>query len=237
MLSSGVNIKNRETTPDTRGEIVAHKQETAHPGVRGTRPATKVRHRLMSGHKNLGYVNSDLIFLAGKPIVVLVWDEGPFGDYPAVTVALDERYLHQINWPEARYLYEHAIEDPQGASSRSNTESDRRMTEQLSDPIPNDVRQAFLEVIRLFKNWTFGGSEPLVSFRKLRRISISGVCELVLSYRNEPLPENLDSLLRNLIDGTRTHLKVGLDEDPSYATAAQCLLKMIDVSRGRAAAA
>ena len=103
------------------------------------------------------------------------------------------------------------------------------MAEQLSDPIPNDVRQAFLEAIRLYKDWKFGGSEPLVSFRKLRQISISGLCELVLSYRNEPLPENIHKVLRSVIGGARPNL---LDKDPSYAAGAQCLLKMIDVKRG-----
>src|SRR5271170_3176572 len=173
-----------ETKPDVHREIVAHGQPTALSDVQGIGRVTKIRHRLMSGGNNLGYVNSDLIFLAGIPIVVLVWEARPFGDYPAVTVSLDARYLHQINWPEAQYLYEHSIEDPQGAPFKANTESDGQLAEQLSEPIPNDVRQAFLEAIRLYKDWRFGGSEPLVSFRKLRQISISGVCELVLSYRN-----------------------------------------------------
>ena len=229
-----IDIEDQENKPDNRREIVVHGQATALRDVQGIGPVTKVRHRLMSGGNNLGYVNSDLIFLAGIPIVVLVWEERPFGDYPAVTVSLDARYLHQINWPEAQYLYEHSIEDPQGAPSKANTESDGQLAEQLSEPIPNDVRQAFLEAIRLYKDWRFGGSEPLVSFRKLRQISISGVCELVLSYRNEPLPENIHNVLRNVIGVARAN---PLDKDPSYAAGAQCLLKMIDVNRRRASTA
>ena len=116
-----IDIEGEVAKPDTRGEIVAHGQVTCLRDVQGIGRITKVRHRLMSGGKNLGYVNSDLIFLAGIPIVVLVWEERPFGDYPAVTVSLDARYLHQLNWPEAQYLYEHSIEDPQGAPSKSNT--------------------------------------------------------------------------------------------------------------------
>ena len=68
--------------------------------------------------------------------------------------------------------------------------------------------------IRLYKDWRFGGSEPLVSFRKLRQISLSGVCELVLSYRNEPLPENIHKVLRNVIGVARAN---PLDKDRSYA--------------------
>ena len=194
---------------------------------------TKVRHRVMSGDNNLGYVNSDLIFLAGIPCL-LVWEARPFGDYPAVTVSLDGRYLHQLNWPQAQYLYERSIEDPQGAPSKSNTESAGQGVEELSEPMPNDVRQAFLEAIRLYKDWRFGGSEPLVGFRKLRQISISGVCELVLSYRNEPLPENIHKVLRNVIGVARAN---PLDKDPSFAAGARCLLNMIDVNKQRASTA
>jgi hypothetical protein len=73
---------------------------------------TKVRHRLIRDTTPTGYVNSDLIFLAGTPIVVLAWQKRPHGDYPAVTVTLDPRYLQKINWPEAEYLYELPIQDP-----------------------------------------------------------------------------------------------------------------------------
>ncbi len=94
--------------------------------------------------------------------------------------------------------------------------------------MPDDVREAFSEAIRLCADWKFGDSEPLVSFRKLPQISISGVCELVLGYRSEPLPADLRNVLRHLIDGRHMNLKVELNEDPSYITGAQCLLKMID---------
>lgn len=73
---------------------------------------TKVRHSMTCDGKLLGYFNSDLIFLAGTPIVVLAWEKRPHGDYPAVTVTLDPTYLHKINWPQAEYFYERSIEDP-----------------------------------------------------------------------------------------------------------------------------
>ena len=76
-------------------------------------PVTKVRHPTMGDGKVQRHVNSDLIFLGGGPVVVLVWEQRPDGDYPAVTVTLDPAYLHKINWPEAEYLYELSIEDPE----------------------------------------------------------------------------------------------------------------------------
>jgi hypothetical protein len=148
------------------------------------------------------------------------------------------RYLHQINWPDAEYIYEQAIEDPRGVALASSVEAGQpQMVEQLSEPMPNDVRGAFSAAIRLYGEWKFGDAEPLVGFRKLRQISISGVCELVLGYRNEQLPANLRNVLGQLIDGTRMNLKVELDEDPSYTTGAQCLLKMIDDYRRQISAA
>ncbi len=229
----------QEPSPETCGEFVAHERMTSHRGIDGIGPVTKVRYPLMSGGGNVGYVNSGLIFLAGIPIIVLAWEERPFGDYPAVTVSLDPRYLHRINWPEAEYLYELSIEDPRSAAPfGSNVGSKRpQMVEQSSEPMPNDVQDAFLAAIRLYNDWKFGGSLRLVSFRKLRQISISGVCELVLSYRNEPLPANVHNVLWNIIDETRTNLKVELTVDPSYATGAQCLLKLIDDQTRQASAA
>jgi hypothetical protein len=228
-------LDGRGSKPETSGEPVA-RGLTTHRNVGGIGVVTKVCHPLLSGGGNLHYVNSDLISLAGIPMVVLVWEERPFGDYPAVTVSLDARYLHRINWPEAEYLYEKSIEDPRGVRLASNGANQLQTVEQLSEPMPNDMRQAFLEAIRLYSDWKFGGSEPLVSFRKLRQMSISGVCELVLGYRNEPLTAQLHNMLRNLID-PQMNIKVELDEDPSYATGAQCLLEMIDDYRRQISAA
>ena len=155
-----------------------------------------------------------------------------------MTVSLDPIHLHQTNGPEVEhYLYECSIEDPRGAPLEFDVEfNERRKVEQLSDPIPDDLRQAFLEAIRLYSDWKFGGAEPLLNFRKLRQISLSGVCELVLSYRNEPLPANLRNALRDLIGETHPNLEVELADDQSYATGAHCLLKLINDCRRQVAA-
>jgi T5orf172 domain len=75
-------------------------------------PVTRLRHPMRRGGADLGYVNSDLVFLAGIPVVVFAWEQRSLGEFPAVTATLDPVYLHKIRWPEAEYLYELPIEDP-----------------------------------------------------------------------------------------------------------------------------
>jgi hypothetical protein len=96
------------------------------------------------------------------------------------------------------------------------------MSEQQSQPIPDDVREAFRDAIHSYKS---GSSERSVSFRRLMQLSLGGVCDLVLSYRNEPLPLSVHDELWNLLD--EIDLKVELAKDPSYATGARCLDKLI----------
>ena len=105
------------------------------------------------------------------------------------------------------------------------------MVDQPSEPMPEDVREAFRNAIHLYVDWKLGRPERSVSFRRLQQISLNGVCDLVLSYRNEPLPVNVHDELWNLIDKTRLNLKVELATDPSYAVAARCLDKLIQDHR------
>jgi hypothetical protein len=105
------------------------------------------------------------------------------------------------------------------------------MGEQPTEPMPDDVREAFRDAIRLYVDWKFDRPERSVSFRRLQQVSLNGVCDLVLSYRNEPLPLNVHDELWNLIDNSRVDLKVELATDPSYATAARCLDKLIQDHR------
>ena len=104
------------------------------------------------------------------------------------------------------------------------------MVEQPSEPMPEDVREAFRGAIRLYADWKFGGLERALSFRGLQQVSLSGVCDLVLSYRNEPLPGEVHDELWNLMIG-RLNLKEEFAEDPTYATGACCLDKLIQDQR------
>jgi hypothetical protein len=104
------------------------------------------------------------------------------------------------------------------------------MVEQSPEPMLEDVRIVFREAIRLCADWKLGGFERALSFRGLQQVSLSGVCDLVLSYRNEPLPGEVHDELWNLMIGRLT-LKEELAEDPTYATGARCLDKLIQDQR------
>jgi hypothetical protein len=195
---------------------------------------TKVRVRMSYAGGEVMF-NSDLIFLAGIPIVVFVWERRPHGDYPAVTVTLDPKHLHKTDFSDAEYIYELSVEDPRGAvvsGSDIGTETPQ-MIEQSREPVPEDVREAFRDAICRCIDWKFGSPERSVSFRKLQRISLGGICDLVLGYRNEPLPLDIRDELSKLIYETHAILEVELASDPSYAGGARILLKLINDQRAR----
>jgi hypothetical protein len=103
------------------------------------------------------------------------------------------------------------------------------------ETIPEDVRQAFWDAIRLFANWTPApdAPAPTIRFRSLI-VSLSGVCDLVLGYKDEPLPLNVHDELWRSIDDRHTGLKAALATDPSYATGARCLDTLIQARRATA---
>ena len=64
------------------------------------------------------------------------------------------------------------------------------MVEQLSETMPDDVREAFADAVRLYSQWSFDAPNvpaPTLAFRTLK-VSLSGICDLVAAYKNEPLP-------------------------------------------------
>jgi hypothetical protein len=105
------------------------------------------------------------------------------------------------------------------------------MVEQLSETMPGDVRQAFAEAIRLYSHWRSGppnAPSPTLGFRTLK-VLLSGICDLVAAYKNEPLPLAVHDELWRLIDNMK--LKAELAIDPSYATGARCLDALIQDRR------
>jgi hypothetical protein len=101
-----------------------------------------------------------------------------------------------------------------------------RMVEQPSEAIPDDVRQAFCDAVRLFDRWGFDTPAPTLNFRSWV-FSLSGVCDLVLAYKNEPLSLDVHDLLLGLLDNLHMGLKAELTIDPSYAIGARCLDTLI----------
>ena len=64
------------------------------------------------------------------------------------------------------------------------------MVEQLIETMPQDVREAFADAVQLFNHWRAEPDDapaPTIGFRSLK-VSLSGICDLVASYKNEPLP-------------------------------------------------
>ena len=104
------------------------------------------------------------------------------------------------------------------------------MVEQPSQTMPEEVRQAFCDAVRLFDRWRFDGPAPTLPFRTLA-VSLSGVCDLVLAYKNEPLPSNVHDELLGLLDNLHIGLKAELTIDPSYAIGARCLDTLIQDRR------
>jgi hypothetical protein len=104
------------------------------------------------------------------------------------------------------------------------------MAEQPSETMPEDVRQAFGDAVRLFDRWRFDTPAPTLHFRTLF-VSLSGLCDLVLAYKNEPLPVGVHDELWRLIDDPHMRLKAELTIDPSYATGARCLDTLIQDRR------
>ena len=105
------------------------------------------------------------------------------------------------------------------------------MVEQLSDTMPEDVRQAFSDAVRLYSHWRFEPPNlpsPTLGFRTLK-VSLSGICDLVAAYKNEPLPLAVHDELWTLIEQMK--LKAELAIDPSYATGARVLDALIQDRR------
>ena len=107
------------------------------------------------------------------------------------------------------------------------------MVEQLTETMPEDVREAFADAVRLFNHWRAEPDDapaPAIGFRSLK-VSLSGICDLVASYKNEPLPVGIHDELWRLLEDMK--LKAELAMDPSYATGARGLNALI---QGRRAA-
>jgi len=104
------------------------------------------------------------------------------------------------------------------------------MVEHL-ETMPEDVREAFADAVRLFNRWRAEPADlpaPTIEFRNMT-VSLSGICDLVTSYKNEPIPLPLYDELWTLSEDMK--LKAELALDPSYSTGARCLDALIQGRR------
>jgi hypothetical protein len=72
----------------------------------------QVWHTLTRGSNSLGHFATDLAYIDGHPTLIFEWKDTPNGSIPIYYVKIDARYLHEINWPQAKYMYELPVDDP-----------------------------------------------------------------------------------------------------------------------------
>jgi hypothetical protein len=105
------------------------------------------------------------------------------------------------------------------------------MVEQLSETMPEDVRQAFSDAVRLYSRWRSEPPNlppPTLVFRALK-VSLSGICDLVAAYKNESLPLAVHDELWMLIEEMKSKAELAID--PSYTTGARVLDALIQERR------
>ena len=101
------------------------------------------------------------------------------------------------------------------------------MNELPSQLIPLYLRDAFYGAVQLYPNWTTADHGPLVSVEG-RRYTIRQVCDLAISFRDDPLPDNLLGNLMYFLNAGDRDLLEDLAKDSSYSGGARCLLKLMD---------
>jgi hypothetical protein len=99
-----------------------------------------------------------------------------------------------------------------------------------------DVMEAFHDAVLRYEDWG-GEPEPEVSLNR-KLVPISGVCHLVATMNiKDPLPSVFSQRIDWFMHTQHQTLKEEFGRDPSYATGARCLLKLIDEQLQRLAAA
>ena len=100
-----------------------------------------------------------------------------------------------------------------------------------SAELPLDYGGAFCDGVMRFRDeWNPAATEFSVDIGG-KRFVLSDLCRLVTSLGGH-LPKNvLNRLLSEMHNARYMHLKTELADDPSYSTAASCLLMLINDSR------
>jgi hypothetical protein len=94
------------------------------------------------------------------------------------------------------------------------------MAEELPDPIPSDLSEAFSSAIGEYSRWRRGESEPVVSL-DMQPVAISTICDRVSKFE-APMPDGLWHHLATVTRGGDD-----LPNDQSYGSAARFLAQLI----------
>jgi hypothetical protein len=91
--------------------------------------------------------------------------------------------------------------------------------------IPPKLAEAFFDAVRAYIRWAFADPQPTIAIDEVV-IPISGACERVSIFTDSLPDETFNALY--FVASTQKHLREKLGADRSYATGAQCLLKLIE---------
>jgi hypothetical protein len=98
------------------------------------------------------------------------------------------------------------------------------------NPLTVELKQAFERAVYSFNDWRHhGGSERLVQIgsNNPTNFKVSEVCDLLMNFDDEKLPDRLLGFLLNVPDMTRAALKEALGRDRSYHAGAALLREMV----------
>ena len=95
----------------------------------------------------------------------------------------------------------------------------------MDKPISPQLADAFFAAVRGYIRWGYMGPEPGITNEENELIPISAVCRRVDTFTDR-LPDEVCNALCFLT--TQKHLKEKFDAEPTYATGAQLLLKLIE---------
>ena len=97
------------------------------------------------------------------------------------------------------------------------------------NPLSDELKQAFERAAYSFNDWRHhGGSERLLQVgSNPKHLTISEVCNLVMNFDDEKLPDRLLGFLLNIPDMTRADLKEALGRSRTYHAGAALLREMV----------
>jgi hypothetical protein len=103
------------------------------------------------------------------------------------------------------------------------------MPEQPVEPIPPDDAEAFANAVLRYFEWSPGEPECEVTIGRTR-YPMTAVCGFVDKFTDQ-LPANVLNMLRSyMYDHPHGELITKLGADPTYATGARCLRRMIEMA-------
>jgi hypothetical protein len=95
------------------------------------------------------------------------------------------------------------------------------------DPIPDQLRKAFHDAVRLYADWNPALPEPEVQIGRSSH-AISAACALVEKFEDRLPDEIFERLMLDMRDIRYTLLRQKLVAGHSYAAAGRCFLRLIE---------